>query len=285
MKLIEHHSMDAFLQGTLAHLEQNEALNNLMLGICNRVKTTPEYYKEVYMVTVEESKDLILAAVMTEPQKLVVYCNKEDCDDAIELLIQDLRSKNRSIPGVVGSKELSQKACDIWRKYHQCNIKLEMNMRVYELREVNKDMIRNGIFRVAGEEDLELVAQWVGDFEMDTGLNMKPDREKSYEMAKNRIQEKSIFLWEDEGKVVSMAAKARPTQNGCTVNLVYTPKELRGRGYASSCVAALSQHLLDSGYKFCSLFTDLANPTSNSIYMKIGYKPVGDFDGYIIERN
>jgi len=283
MKLIEHHSMDAFLQGTLAYLEQNEALNNLMLGICNRVKTIPEYYKEVYMVTVEASEDLILAAVMTESQKLVVYSNKDEYNGAIELLVKDLQSKNRSIPGVVGSKELSQKACDIWRKHHQCNIKLEMNMRVYELREVNKDMIGNGVFRVAGEEDLELVAQWVGDFEMDTGLNMKPDREKSYEMAKNRIQKKGIFLWEDEGKVVSMAAKARPTQNGCTVNLVYTPKELRGRGYAGSCVAALSQHLLDEGYQFCSLFTDLANPTSNSIYMKIGYKPVGDFDGYIIE--
>jgi len=45
-------------------------------------------------------------------------------------------------------------------------------------------------------------------------------------------------------------------------------------------VSALSQKLLDSGYERCSLFTDLANPTSNSIYQKIGYRPVGDFDGY-----
>lgn len=64
------------------------------------------------------------------------------------------------------------------------------------------------------------------------------------------------------------------------VNAVYTPPHYRGKGYATSCVASLSQHLLNSGYKFCSLFTDLANPVSNSIYMKIGYRPVCDYDEY-----
>lgn len=78
-----------------------------------------------------------------------------------------------------------------------------------------------------------------------------------------------------------MAAAGRKTRSGIAVNLVYTPKELRRRGYATSCVAALSQHLLDSGYKFCTLFADLANPISNSIYQKIGYRPIGDYDSYL----
>jgi predicted GNAT family acetyltransferase len=38
--------------------------------------------------------------------------------------------------------------------------------------------------------------------------------------------------------------------------------------------------LLDQGKQFTSLFTDLSNPTSNSIYQKIGYQPVCDFDLY-----
>jgi len=64
------------------------------------------------------------------------------------------------------------------------------------------------------------------------------------------------------------------------VSLVYTPPERRNRGYASALVAALSQHLLDAGWQFCVLFTDLANPISNSIYQRIGYRPVSDFDEY-----
>jgi predicted GNAT family acetyltransferase len=61
---------------------------------------------------------------------------------------------------------------------------------------------------------------------------------------------------------------------------VYTPPEWRGKGYASACVAALSQLCLDSGYQFCMLYTDLANPTSNSIYQKIGYQPIGESREY-----
>ena len=75
-----------------------------------------------------------------------------------------------------------------------------------------------------------------------------------------------------------MVAKSRPTTHGGCISLVYTPPNLRRRGYASACVAALSQHLLDTGWDFCCLFTDLANPTSNAIYQQIGYRPVCDVD-------
>jgi predicted GNAT family acetyltransferase len=73
-----------------------------------------------------------------------------------------------------------------------------------------------------------------------------------------------------------MAAKIRPTAHGIAVGMVYTPPEFRGRGYATSCVAQLSQQLLASGFEFCALYTDLANPISNHIYARIGYRPVAD---------
>ena len=89
-------------------------------------------------------------------------------------------------------------------------------------------------------------------------------------------------VW-DNGQPVAMAAKVRPTRNGMTISLVYTPPEQRRHGYATACVAALSQQLLDEGWQFCTLFTDLANPTSNSIYQKIGYQPVADFNDYLFD--
>lgn len=73
-----------------------------------------------------------------------------------------------------------------------------------------------------------------------------------------------------------MAALARETWTGIAVNAVYTPPEERGRGYASACVAALSQHALDGGRDFCMLFTDATNATSNRIYERIGYRFVCD---------
>jgi predicted GNAT family acetyltransferase len=64
---------------------------------------------------------------------------------------------------------------------------------------------------------------------------------------------------------------------------VYTPAHLRNCGYATSCVAALTRRVLESGKKFCCLYTDLANPTSNSIYQKIGYHPICDVQDWIFE--
>jgi predicted GNAT family acetyltransferase len=74
-----------------------------------------------------------------------------------------------------------------------------------------------------------------------------------------------------------MAAVSRPTPNGISVSLVYTPPEKRGNGYASACVAALSQRQLDAGKRFCTLFTDLSNSTSNALYQRVGYRPLAEF--------
>ncbi|TML53864.1 MAG: hypothetical protein E6G15_08530 [Actinobacteria bacterium] len=83
-------------------------------------------------------------------------------------------------------------------------------------------------------------------------------------------------LWVDHGIPVSMAGVGSPTPHGIRVGPVYTPLDLRGRGYASNLVAAACSAALKAGRRFCFLFTDLANPTSNSIYQQIGYRPVSD---------
>jgi len=82
---------------------------------------------------------------------------------------------------------------------------------------------------------------------------------------------RQVMLWED-GHTVSLACSGARTPNGSRIGPVYTPPEERGHGYASACVAALSQLQLDQGRRFCFLFTDLANPTSNHIYPMIGYQ-------------
>lgn len=94
--------------------------------------------------------------------------------------------------------------------------------------------------------------------------------------------ERLVLWWTDEPtpRPVSMAATSGPTPNGIRVNAVYTPPAERNRGYASACVAALTERMLDGGRRFCFLYTDLSNPTSNSIYQRVGYRPVADVDQY-----
>jgi predicted GNAT family acetyltransferase len=107
-------------------------------------------------------------------------------------------------------------------------------------------------------------------------------REEEIQAMVNRYQNddvtRSLYFWEVEGEPVSMTAATRPTMNGICVTAVYTPPDKRKRGYASACVAAVTQKCLDMGFQFCTLYTDLSNPTSNHIYQEIGYKPIVDIN-------
>nr|WP_246484738.1 GNAT family N-acetyltransferase [Virgibacillus salarius] len=78
-----------------------------------------------------------------------------------------------------------------------------------------------------------------------------------------------------------MANKSRETKHGATINAVYTPDKYKKKGYATSVVSQLSQKLLNDGYQFCSLYTDLSNPTANNIYKKIGYYKIGSAIVYL----
>ncbi len=134
-------------------------------------------------------------------------------------------------------------------------------------------MVVAGGLRVASATDTDLVVAWVDAFHREAVPDQPPS---SAEATRRRLAAGVVYLWED-GAPVSMAMKTRPTADGVSIGDVYTPPELRRRGYASACVAALSQQLLDAGFAYCTLFTDLSNPTSNAIYQQIGYRPVCDF--------
>jgi RimJ/RimL family protein N-acetyltransferase len=71
-----------------------------------------------------------------------------------------------------------------------------------------------------------------------------------------------------------------PEARGRGVATVYTPAPLRGRGHAGAATAAVSRAALDAGAKEVLLFTDLANPTSNGLYQRLGYRAVADFAVY-----
>jgi predicted GNAT family acetyltransferase len=89
-----------------------------------------------------------------------------------------------------------------------------------------------------------------------------------------------LWVWEVDGAVVSMSGYGGPTPSGARIGPVYTPPELRGQGYATALVAAQTRWLLDHGRRFCFLFTDLGNPTSNRIYELIGYHRIADAAHY-----
>jgi uncharacterized protein len=278
MFLMQYPTADAFLARARADLERHEAANNLMIGIAVRLMEHPERIKaQPYLATVEDEGRLVAAAVMTPPHRVILHA-ESDNPAPLDLIARDLIAGGWSVPGANGAKATSGAFAEIWSARTGQPHRQGMHERIYELRKVTPpDPPIPGRLRVATEDDLPWACDWVWGFIQDAGV--EGTIEGAREIAELRIEDRDLFVWKD-GRPVSIAAKTRHSTHGIVVSLVYTPPEHRRRGYASACVAALSQQLLDAGWRFCALFTDLANPTSNSIYQKIGYRPVADFDEY-----
>ena len=151
-------------------------------------------------------------------------------------------------------------------------------MGVYALERVQPVPPAPGSSRPATRDDEALLLDWMVAFGEEVLEENDPGRTEARAAVEHRLagHDGGFILWEDEGRVVSVSGWGGPTPNGIRVGPVYTPPELRGRGYATALVAELSQTLLDGGRRFVFLYTDLANPTSNAIYERIGYVRVAE---------
>jgi len=271
-----------FLARAQAELERNEVLNGLPLGITLHLYKFPERIKiRPYLATVEDEGKLLVAAVMTPPFRLIVTSNQVDAfGEAPSLLIHNLREHGWPVPGVLGPSSLSDLFAQTWTSLTVEVAHLRTQERIFELTKVIAPRPGPGELRIATPDDTALVVRWIKAFQ-EEALHTSLSDEEALAWARRGIGNGEVYLWVlSDGAIVSLLATTRPVSRVISIASVYTPPELRGQGYASRSVAALSQHLLDSGWQRCSLFTDLSNPTSNSIYQRVGYRPVRDFNEY-----
>ncbi len=275
MTFCRHIGPAEFLKHALSFLEEREAENNLLLGISSWLATHPEPASQTpYYATVEKNGEVQAAVLITPPHNLVVSRTKEECLVAIA---EHLSSEALVLPGVVGQAETSQTFAELWAEKTGGTFQLHRSLRIYQLSEVTLPPRLGGRMRLASESDAHTLVRWIHDFSID--IEEPQSHDEASESLQRLLTDHRLYVWEDR-ELRSMAAWSGPTTHGVRINFVYTPPELRGRGYASGCVAALSKSMLNSGKTFCCLFTDLSNPTSNKIYQAIGYRPVGDFAEY-----
>lgn len=278
MEIKKDPSPSKVLQQVEACLLKKEAENNLPLGLLNRL-TKDEKSKVRYAEGMEpfaaygknEDGSTGVVMVQTPPYNLIICGEERHAEKAANWLFNE----KKKIPGVVGCKPMVDHFAKAWKELTGCQLQTFMRQKIYRLDEVKDVNRKNGRLCYATEDDIALAAYWTEKFHSEA---LEPiDKKTVMDFVKSRIKQNQIFFWRTEqGTPVSMAARSRESKHGVVINLVYTPNEYKKQGYATTCVAALSEWLLQEGYKFCSLYTDLDNPTSNSIYMKIGYEPIAD---------
>lgn len=270
MHRIERHDLTSFVAIAAPWLMRDEAEHSLLLGIVSDLGAPRHRYDgPPYLVVVRDGERLVGCAFRTPPYKLGLTRMPAPAAAAVA---GDAAALFPSLPAVMGPPEAAMAFAEAWCARHGTVARPGMLQGIYELTAVRAPGRRPaGCMRIARPDELALLTQWAADFAAEAAVAIgDPAR-----AAAHFIDRSEAHVWDDGGaRCMAVAAGATPT--GIRIGFVYTPPTARGRGYATALVADLSTAQLRAGRRACFLYTDLANPTSNGIYERIGYRRVAE---------
>jgi uncharacterized protein len=250
----------------------DEARHNLILGIAATLRDNATLYDEQQLWLVVDAGEVVGAALRTPPYNLVLGGGSTEAFDA-------LATEVGLLPGAVGVVPEIDIFVAAYERAHGVRSEPRVEQGVYALDAVVPPASPPpGSPRAATMADRTLLVRWWGEFGVEALGAHEQDEEQNRRGVDHKLTTagNGIALWELEGEPVSVVAYGSPTPKGIRIGPVYTPREHRGHGYATALTAHVSAEQLAAGRDFCFLYTDLANPTSNRIYVEIGYRRVAD---------
>lgn len=267
MRLVHPATIGDFVHDASPFLLEHEAEHGLMLGVAAEcVEPRPEAY---WAIVAGDDGRPIGAALRTSDRLIL---SRMPANAAALIAHDALRPEvARGLLGVLGPPD----AVSVFTVASGIAWRDGIAHRIYECREVAPPVNVRGECRLARRNDRETIVAWMQAFAGEA-MNAAVSREAAAGEADARRVSGSLYVWDVDGDVVSTAAAVAPTPHGIRVSGVYTPPAERARGYASALTAAVTQRQLDAGREIVFLYADLANPVSNRIYQRIGYRVVAD---------
>jgi uncharacterized protein len=262
-----------FLAAAGPFLAQREAENTVLLGAALRARRKP---REAVMAVVRDADIVRLAAIMIPPHALVVSAGDPD---AILHLVEALRQAGVRPPGVSGLEPMAERFAAQWRAGEDTAAEPALRMILYCSDRITAPRNVPGELRPAAPGDLDWLAEWQHRFAKQAGLSAAEQAADMRPVVAARIARAEMHIWIVEGQPVASAAflPTTPAGDAGRINAMFTLEEARGKGYASACVAALSQQLLDRGWRYCLIFADRDNLITTRIYPRLGYREIGAF--------
>jgi len=253
-------------------LASEPVLHNLVLSLLEARVALPEPGR--YWVATEQGK--ITGVVFQSPLTVPATITPMQ-PSVVAAMVDAIAEAGVALPGVNGDAATAASFAGQWTERCKAAATPFMGTRIYELLEDGEAPNVQGKLRRAVATDRRLMVDWTRAFSVEAG----EDASQVEGRVDRLLAAGQLWIWDDR-EAVSIAVNRDPAERVTRIAGVYTPPGLRKRGYATACVHALSKHLGDAGYR-CMLYTDLANPTSNSIYRRIGYRAVGEALRYRFE--
>ena len=280
-----------FLRRAGSYLSEHPVVENVVATIADR--TIREDAEGVvrrpgpwWFLTVGRADEVVGVAMRTAPEpEYATWVGRMPGGAALQLG-RALVDRGESVRLVTGSLDPARTVADHLAAATSGQVRIAERTRLFELGALMPPTGVSGTLRAATEDDLDLLHGWreifLAEAEEQAGRPVVSRPAGDPEETRRRIHDHRLWVWEDGGQPVQMTGANPPSAGVARIGPVYTPKRFRGRGYASAAVAAVSQLILDQGARVC-LFTDQANPVSNRIYQRIGYRPVVDMAQLIID--
>lgn len=189
------------------------------------------------------------------------------------------RSLPLDLAGTVGPSVIADAFSSEWRALSNGHADLHWEMTFYTVERVEASRVPAGELRRASLEDQNALIPLAIAAAKD--MNLPPQEQNPAEVEKRvrrNIAGARQFLWIDKGNICAIASYAEAFHNGGPrIGLVFTRPELRGRGYGTAITGSVARLLLTEGQPWVSLFADKANPHSNRIYQRLGFRAELDY--------
>jgi uncharacterized protein len=274
---VRHATAAAFLERAEAWLMRAEVENNVILGIALDIaRNALVPVERPYFATAEAHGDVVGCAIRTPPHKLLV---SRAIAGAAMPIARDVHALYPRLPALHGPEPAASAVAHAWSELAGVAVRPGRRQRLHVLQSLERHAPAvAGTLRGAEDRDLARLIEWIAAFVAEAAPDEPSDPR---DIAFRYFDQGGLFVW-DDGEPVALAGFTGRTANGVRVGPVYTPPERRRRGYATAAVSTLTGRLLDAGHRYCCLYTDLSNATSNRIYRHIGYRPVCDVNDWVL---
>ena len=194
-----------------------------------------------------------------------------------------VEASQRPISGLIGPNEQVNAAKEAL-EIDASKIQLDEIEKLYGLR-LEDLLVPEGLSsgKLSGRRmeprDLELIAKWEVAYSIEAlGEKDSPQLwEKCRTSAERSLKEERTWVLEDRGKPVACSSFNTAIKEAVQVGGVWTPPELRRRGYGRAVVAV---SLLDArleGVEKAVLFTGESNIAAQKAYTALGFGEIGDY--------
>jgi len=285
MHVVRYRDPLAFRSVVGEYLHRDEPRHNLLAGLLATLIDQPDVYPHFHLWAVEAEGQVVGAALRTEPHNVVL--SAPAVAGAVETLVDALVTENAQVPGVVGGLPEANVFVERYQSTTGAFVSSRSDQAIHVLTQVEEVPTPSGAARRARPDDLELILGWSRAFGEEAVPGGHFDEAQASLRVTRRLAEvggDGYRIWAD-GEPVSLVGYTSAGADTARVGPVYTPPAMRQHGYATALTAQVSRELLESGMRYCLLYTDLANPTSNAIYRRIGYRRVCDAAMILFEHD